>query len=233
MRLDKFICQVSSYSRSEAKVLLKKGSVAVNGLICKDGELKIDENQDSITINGKEICYQKYYYYLLHKPAGCITACEDPKEKTVMDFLKDAPGKNLAPVGRLDKDTEGLLLITNDGALSHNLLSPKKHIPKTYFVRCNFPFSVEDMQKLEEGVDIGDEKRTKPAKVKRISDNEMELTITEGRFHQVKRMLYAISNEVVYLKRISMGNLKLPEDIKCGKYRELTPDELIILKESL
>lgn len=232
MRLDKFICKVSSYSRSEAKNLLKKGSVTVNGIICKDGEVKIDENQDSITIHDKEISYREYYYYLLHKPAGCITACEDPKEKTVMDLLKDAPGKNLFPVGRLDKDTEGLLLITNDGALSHNLLSPKKHIPKTYFVRCKYPFSGEDMQKLEEGVDIGDEKRTKPAKVKRISDKEMELTITEGRFHQVKRMLSAISNEVVYLKRISMGNLKLPEDIKYGEYRELTLDELNELKES-
>ena len=163
---------------------------------------------------------------MLNKPAGVVSATTDNHDKTVLDLLKDAHGKDLFPVGRLDKDTEGLLLITNDGELSHNLLSPKKHVDKTYLVKTAESVTTEMVQALERGVDIGEEKLTLPAKVKVLEDKEIELTITEGKFHQVKRMLKAVDNEVVYLKRLSMGCLKLDETLKLGEYRELTEMEI-------
>ena len=150
--------------------------------------------------------------------------------QTVLDLLKDAPGKDLFPVGRLDKDTEGLLLITNDGELSHNLLSPKKHVDKTYLVETKVAVTEEMIHKLEQGVDIGEEQLTLPAKAERIEDKKIELTITEGKFHQVKRMLKAVNNEVIYLKRLSMGSLKLDDTLALGEYRCLTDNEVLELK---
>lgn len=232
MRLDKFLCEAGAGTRSEVKQLIKKGAVTVNGEVEKAADRKVKE-EDHVTLYGRALSYQRFRYYLLHKPSGVITATEDSRERTVMELLQGIDTKSLFPVGRLDKDTEGLLLLTNDGALAHRLLSPRKHVDKTYFVRTKLPLSEEAAERLAEGVDIGDEKLTMPAIVKRLGDTELELTIREGRFHQVKRMLSAVDNEVVYLKRLSMGTLRLPADLTPGAYRALTEEELRQLQESV
>lgn len=230
MRLDKFLCDTAGLTRTEAKNAVKKGQIAVNGQVQKAADFKVKETEDTVTFNGKPLSYAAFHYYMLHKPAGVITATEDKKESTVMDILKEEMVKNLFPVGRLDKDTEGLLLITDDGGLAHNLLSPKKHVDKEYLVKVRDSISEEDCRKLSEGVDIGDEKPTAPAKVERVAEKEILLTIREGRFHQVKRMLQAVGNEVVYLKRLSMGSLRLPKDLEKGAYRPLSEEEIYRIK---
>lgn len=230
MRLDKFLCDTAGLTRTEAKNAVKKGQIAVNGQVQKAADFKVKENTDTVTFQGKPLSYAAFHYYILHKPAGVITATEDKKESTVMDILREEKVKNLFPVGRLDKDTEGLLLITDDGELAHNLLSPKKHVDKEYLVKVRDSISEEDCRKLSEGVDIGDEKPTAPAKVERVAEKEILLTIREGRFHQVKRMLQAVGNEVLYLKRLSMGSLRLPEDLEKGAYRPLSEEEIYKIK---
>ena len=230
MRLDKFLCDTAGLTRTEAKNAVKKGQIAVNGQVQKAADFKVKENEDTVTFQGKPLSYAAFHYYMLHKPAGVITATEDKKESTVMDILKEEKVKNLFPVGRLDRDTEGLLLITDDGGLAHNLLSPKKHVDKEYLVKVRDSISEEDCKKLSEGVNIGDEKPTAPAKVERVAEKEILLTIREGRFHQVKRMLQAVGNEVVYLKRLSMGSLRLPEDLEKGAYRPLSEEEIYKIK---
>lgn len=225
IRLDKFLCETGAGSRSEVKGLIKKGRVTVNGAVVKAPETKVDEQGDQIALDAQPLSYEKFVYYMLHKPTGFVTATRDNHEKTVMELLKDAPGKDLFPVGRLDKDTEGLLLVTNDGALSHRLLSPAKHVEKTYLVKTAALVTDEMCRRLEAGVDIGDEKPTLPAKAEQTGENGLLLTITEGRFHQVKRMLLAVGNEVVYLKRLSMGPLVLDEALLKGEYRALTEKE--------
>lgn len=230
MRLDKFLCDTAGLTRTEAKNAVKKGQIAVNGQVQKAADFKVKENTDTVTFQGKPLSYAVFHYYMLHKPAGVITATEDKKESTVMDILREEKVKNLFPVGRLDKDTEGLLLITDDGELAHNLLSPKKHVDKEYLVKVRNSISEEDCRKLSEGVDIGDEKPTAPAKVERVAEKEILLTIREGRFHQVKRMLQAVGNEVLYLKRLSMGSLRLPEDLEKGAYRPLSEEEIYKIK---
>lgn len=230
MRLDKFLCDTAGLTRTEAKNAVKKGQIAVNGQVQKAADFKVKETTDTVTFQGKPLSYAAFHYYMLHKPAGVITATEDKKESTVMDILREEKVKNLFPVGRLDKDTEGLLLITDDGELAHNLLSPKKHVDKEYLVKVRDSISEEDCRKLSEGVDIGDEKPTAPAKVERVAEKEILLTIREGRFHQVKRMLQAVGNEVLYLKRLSMGRLRLPEDLEKGAYRTLSEEEIYKIK---
>lgn len=230
MRLDKFLCDTAGLTRTEAKNAVKKGQIAVNGQVQNTADFKVKENTDTVTFQGKPLSYAAFHYYMLHKPAGVITATEDKKESTVMDILREEKVKNLFPVGRLDKDTEGLLLITDDGELAHNLLSPKKHVDKEYLVKVRDSISEEDCRKLSEGVDIGDEKPTAPAKVERVAEKEILLTIREGRFHQVKRMLQAVGNEVLYLKRLSMGSLRLPEDLEKGAYRPLSEEEIYKIK---
>ncbi len=230
MRLDKFLCDTAGLTRTEAKNAVKKGQIAVNGQVQKAADFKVKETTDTVTFQGKPLSYAAFHYYMLHKPAGVITATEDKKESTVMDILREEKVKNLFPVGRLDKDTEGLLLITDDGELAHNLLSPKKHVDKEYLVKVRDSISEEDCRKLSEGVDIGDEKPTAPAKVERVAEKEILLTIREGRFHQVKRMLQAVGNEVLYLKRLSMGRLRLPEDLEKGAYRPLSEEEIYKIK---
>ena len=230
MRLDKFLCDTAGFTRTEAKNAVKKGQIAVNGQVQKTADFKVKENTDTVTFQGRPLSYAAFHYYILHKPAGVITATEDKKESTVMDILREEKVKNLFPVGRLDKDTEGLLLITDDGELAHNLLSPKKHVDKEYLVKVRDSISEDDCRKLSEGVDIGDEKPTAPAKVERVAEKEILLTIREGRFHQVKRMLQAVGNEVLYLKRLSMGSLRLPKDLEKGAYRPLSEDEIYKIK---
>ena len=228
MRLDKFLCEMGVGTRSEVKSILKKGLVTVNGEIIKKPEIKIDENQDKICYLGQALTYEAVQYFLLNKPAGCVTATKDNLSETVMSFLPDNRRDDLFPVGRLDKDTEGLLLITNDGQLAHELLSPRKHVDKTYFATIEGEVKEEHKQLFLEGLDIGDEDLTMPAKLKIISSgeiSEIELTIQEGRFHQVKRMFEAIGTKVTYLKRISMGPLSLGQ-LQPGEVRTLTEEEL-------
>lgn len=236
MRLDKFLADLQIGTRSQVKELIKKGLITVNGEIATKADFKINENTDCVTYKGNTLSYYKYRYFLLHKPSGIITATKDKHDKTVMDLLPKEFTGDFFPVGRLDKDTEGFLLITNDGELSHRLLSPKKHVAKTYYVECSGELTSEKKLQLEQGLDIGDEKITLPAKVEIILSEKahyiIKLTITEGRFHQVKRMIQAIGGEVTYLKRLSMGGLMLDESLQKGNYRELTPEEVDILKRN-
>lgn len=233
MRLDKFLTENEIGSRSQVKEYIKKGLIKVNGDICRQADTKIDESSDAVSYLDKPISYQRFMYFMLNKPQGVVTATKDNNDKTVMDLLSVERKKDLFPVGRLDKDTEGLLLITNDGALGHALLSPKKHVFKRYYVCCAKQILEADRRLLETGVDIGDEKPTLPAKVTIMSEMELELEIREGRFHQVKRMLQALNNEVVFLKRISFGSLLLDEKLLPGEYRELTEDEVILLRKDI
>ncbi|MCR5032390.1 MAG: rRNA pseudouridine synthase [Lachnospiraceae bacterium] len=231
IRLDKYLCEVNIGTRSEVKELIRKGRITVNGDVCKSPDRKINESE-TVCLDGQTVSYAVFHYLMFHKPAGVLTAARDKKQPTVMDYFRDYPGRDLNPVGRLDKDTTGLLLITNDGALSHMLLSPKKHVPKTYEVHLRDPIDPDACKKLEEGVDISEaepEPVTAPAKVTVIEDRLIHLTITEGRFHQVKRMLCAVGNEVTGLKRLSMGSLILDEALQEGEYRPLTGEEEALL----
>lgn len=230
IRLDKYLSERNVGSRSQIKEFLRKGQVCVNEQIVKDGAQKIDEHEDTVFFQGKVLPSSRFRYYMLNKPAGVVTATRDKVSGTVLDLLSVDGKQELFPVGRLDKDTEGLLLITNDGELSHKLLSPKKHVSKTYYVQLKEAITDEAKKSLEEGLDIGDEKKTLPAKVKVLSPHEIHLTITEGRFHQIKRMLIAVNNEVLYLKRLQMGTLILDAKLKPGDYRELLDEEIKKLK---
>ncbi len=230
LRLDKFLCDMNIGSRSQVKALIKQGAVTVNGTVIVKSEVKIDEHKDIVVFNGTALRYQKYAYYMLHKPKGVVSATEDNSNMTVIDLLKETGYKDLFPVGRLDKDTEGLLLITNDGRLAHDLLSPKKHIDKVYYVELEKDLSEQSISHLESGVDIGEDKITLPSQVKRLTTRSIHLTITEGKYHQVKRMMQAVDNAVIYLKRIAMGSLQLDESLPAGSYRELTENEISQLK---
>ena len=231
MRLDKFLCDCGLGTRSQIKKDIKSGLVMVNGVSTLKPEQRIDENEDCICYKGQLCTYEKYIYYMLHKPAGVVSATEDKRESTVLDLLGDDKREDLFPVGRLDKDTEGLLLVTNDGTLAHELLSPAKHVEKEY--ECHLAHPLDDVQKLqlEQGVDIGEKSLTKPAVVKILDEKKIALTITEGKFHQVKRMLHAVGNEVIYLKRIRMGTLTLDEKLPKGNYRRLTEEETESLRK--
>lgn len=232
MRLDKFLVEMGIGSRSQVKQLVKKGVVTVNGQTVKSSDIKVDEENDEIKYKGDLLSYVKYRYFVLNKPAGCVSATKDNVHQTVIDLLKGENVKDLFPVGRLDIDTEGLLLITNDGALSHRLLSPAHHVPKTYYADIDGYVTEETIALFEEGVDIGDDKPTLPAKLVILSADQknkrssVELTITEGRFHQVKRMFQAVQMEVIYLRRISMGPLCIDDKLPLGSYRALTEDEI-------
>ena len=230
IRLDKFLAQMNMGTRSEVKAFLKKGFVTVDGIIQKSPDFKIDPDIHEIAFQGKVLTYQEFYYYMLHKPAGVITATEDKVQKTVMSLLGEDARKDLFPVGRLDKDTEGLLLLTNDGELSHALLSPRKHVPKTYFVEVPQKLDLGQIEALEQGVDIGDDKKTLRAMVEILDDTHIHLTICEGRYHQVKRMLQAVGSEVLYLKRVTFGALVLDETLEKGSYRALTEEEITALR---
>lgn len=228
IRLDKFLADMGYGTRSEVKKEITKGNVKINGLPVRKPETKIDTEKDEVMYREQPAAYEKYEYYMLNKPAGVISATTDKKEKTVLDLIGEKQRKDLFPVGRLDKDTEGLLLITNDGELAHRLLSPKKHVDKVYYVRVQGELAEEDIRRLAEGIDIGEEKLTLPARLvirKSGQFSEAEITIQEGKFHQVKRMFHALGKEVVYLKRLSMGTLVLDGNLKPGEYRKLTKEE--------
>lgn len=226
MRLDKFLANSGIGSRKEVKELIKQGLVFVNDERIKNSDKNIDEIKDIIKIRDKCIEYRKYVYIMLNKPQNIISATEDNKHKTVIDLIKGYDTYNIFPVGRLDIDTEGLLLLTNDGKLSHNLLSPKKHIEKEYFVKLKENINDIDINKVENNIELEDGYICKKAKIKRLSKNELNISITEGKFHQVKRMFKAVGNEVIFLKRVRMANILLDKNLKSGEYRELTDDEL-------
>ena len=231
MRLDKFLCDNNIGTRSQVKEYIKKGQVAINGQIVKKPETKVNEDTDIVICQGKEIHYQKYVYYMLNKPEGVVSATNDNTAPTVVSLLTVPEQKELFPVGRLDKDTTGLLLLTNDGALAHDLSSPKKHVDKVYYAKIDGMVSEEDVKRFAEGIDIGaeEEEMTRPAKLdimKSAEESEIRLTIHEGKFHQVKRMFLAVGKEVTYLKRERMGTLCLDENLKPGEYRLLTEEEI-------
>lgn len=228
IRLDKYLADMNLGTRAQVKEYIKKGKVQINGQVQKKPEIKVNIYQDEIMVDGKRVKYISYEYYMLHKPKGVVSATQDKRDKTVIDLIFGKNRKDLFPVGRLDKDTEGLLLITNDGELAHRLLSPKKHVEKTYFAQIQGVVTEEDIKKFKEGIDIGEEKPTLPAKLsvlKMGTISEIEVTIVEGKFHQVKRMFAAIGKPVLYLKRLSMGALVLDESLKKGEYRPLTEQE--------
>ena len=235
LRLDKYLSEMGRGTRSQVKKEIARGAVLVNGIPAKRPEMKIDTETDCVEISGEAVSYEKYRYYMLNKPAGVISAAQDKKERTVVDLLEKENGNGLFPVGRLDRDTEGLLLITNDGELAHRLLSPKKHVDKLYFARVRGRVQDKDAAKFRQGLDIGDEKLTMPAMLKILQAgecSEVEVTIQEGRFHQVKRMFHAVGKEVTYLKRLRMGPLSLDESLAPGEYRKLTQEEVEALKKT-
>ncbi len=227
MRLDKFLCETTGVSRSDAKKLVRAGRVSVDNQVAKSGDTNIKEDIQTVCLDGNELCYEQFRYYILYKPAGCVTALTDGRYPTVMEYLRGENLKDLSPVGRLDLDTEGLLLITNDGQLSHRLLSPAHHVPKTYFARLDKPVPKEAIERMKEGLDIGDDKPTLPAElvIDENDDKSAYLTITEGRYHQVKRMFEVFGCTVVYLKRLNFGKLTLG-DLKPGEYKKISIKEV-------
>lgn len=226
MRLDKYLTTLGIGSRSQVKELIKKGKIKVNNEKVNKPELHIDEKHDIVNMDGLDLSYHKFYYYMLNKPADVVTAVSDFQYKTVMDLMHVTPKKGLFPVGRLDKDTEGLLLITNDGELSHMLLSPGKHVDKTYYVELDGTIKEEYVETFKEGFDIGLRTITKPAKLEIIDENRAYVTITEGKYHQVKRMFKHFGLTVTYLKRLKMGPLILDDSLASGEYRALTEEEI-------
>lgn len=239
MRLDKFLVACAVGSRTEVKNFLKAGRVTVNGKKEKSAKLQINEDTDEICFDGQKLEYEEFVYYMMNKPQGVISATEDPKHKTVLDLLDDlARSKEVFPVGRLDIDTHGLLLLTNDGKLAHALLSPKRHVDKTYLARINGVMTDADVETFAQGVPLKDF-TCQPAKLELVSiDREKDqslvrVTIAEGKFHQVKRMVAYCGKEVVDLQRLTMGTLTLDEDLKRGEWRRLTKNELEALLESV
>jgi len=266
VRLDKYLADMGVGTRSEVKNLTRKGRITINGETVKKPEIKITISEDIVTVNGMQVDYVTYEYFMLNKPAGVISASSDPKAETVIDLIEDAARKDLFPVGRLDKDTEGLLLITNDGDLAHRLLSPKKHVDKVYYAIVLGKVSNEHVSLFEQGLKVDEELTAMPAKLKiigstqvafkeiykkieaeedylkekglldcdasgKLDATEIELTIREGKFHQVKRMFEAVDCKVIYLKRMSMGSLKLDESLTPGEYRMLTEEEIKELRQ--
>ncbi len=237
-RLDKFLVEMSVASRSVIKEMAKKGRITVNGEVAKASDIKIDENSDVIAVDGQVITFSDMEYFMLNKPAGVITATMDKKAKTVLDLIDERTRNDLFPVGRLDKDTEGLLLITNDGDLAHRLLAPKKHVDKVYYADIHGIVTKEHVELFAAGITLLDGTPVMPGELVILEVDEEEhtskiqLTIHEGKFHQVKRMFEAVGTEVTYLKRLSMGPLVLDAMLKPGEYRRLTEEEINLLKEA-
>lgn len=233
-RLDKIIASTGRYSRREVKTLVREGRVLVDGRIAASPEDKCDPLTACIRVNGEALFYREHTYVMLHKPAGVLSATEDGRGKTVLDLLAPEYRRiGLFPVGRLDKDTEGLLLLTDDGALAHDLLAPKKHVDKVYFARTEGALGEEDCAAFAAGITLGDGLSCLPAKLEILksgAQSEALVTVCEGKFHQVKRMLASRGNPVIYLKRLSMGPLTLDETLPKGEYRLLTAQEIAALR---
>jgi len=228
MRLDKIISATGKKSRREVRQMVKEGRILVNGAFAASPDEKFDPEETEILLDGEDLGYRRYTYVLMHKPAGVLTATEDARADTVLSLLPPEL-QQLFPVGRLDKDTEGLLLLTNDGDLAHRLLSPKNHVEKVYYARVEGELTEDDCRAFAAGMTLGDGQKCMPAGLKRLSASEALVTLHEGKFHQVKRMLAARGKPVVYLKRLAMGPLRLEDSLPKGAYRFLTEKE----KESL
>ena len=233
MRIDKLLANSGYGSRKEVKQLLKSGAVLCNDVKISDAKKHVNPDKDVITVYGEQVNYKEYIYLLMNKPAGYISATEDDRLKTVLDLLEpEDASKKPFPVGRLDRDTEGLLVLTNDGQLAHEVLAPKKHVPKTYYAVIQGIVTEEDIEQFAKGVTLDDGYVTKPGKLRILTSgpkSEIEVIITEGKYHQVKRMFEAGGKKVVYLKRIKMGELELDESLKTGEYREMTEEEINLL----
>ena len=230
MRLDKFISTTTTLSRAEAKKIIKKG-ILINDILIKSSDYKVDENNDIVIVNGSRLVYQKYVYIMMNKPQNVISATEDMIDKTVVDILKDKDRiHKVFPVGRLDKDTEGLMLLTNDGELAHKLISPKKDVEKKYYVEVIGELKEEYLELVKDGLVLDDGYKCKSARLEILESSKdkscANIYITEGKFHQVKRMMKALGTSVTYLKRLSIGSSILDENLKLGEYRYLTDKEL-------
>lgn len=241
LRLDKYLADAGIGTRSEVKAYIKKGFITVNDIIAKKPDIKVNPETDLVAFQNEPVTLSFFEYYILNKPAGYVSATKDNNAPTVLSLI-ESNRKNLFPVGRLDKDTEGLLLITNDGALSHKLLSPKRHVDKTYYAIVEGIVTTEDVDAFERGLEIGDEDLdvALPAKltIMQTEQNERELsyiyvTIQEGKFHQIKRMFQAVGKKVIYLQRVTFGPLSIPEDLPPGEYRALTKDEIRMLYDTV
>ena len=234
MRLDKYLSDMGAGTRSELKKEIRKSGVTVDGVIVKDPGFSVCSSSH-VVFRGSVVAYEEFVYYMLNKPAGIISASEDELEPTVVDLISEPKRRDLFPVGRLDRDTEGLLLITNDGALSHRLLSPKHHVDKVYYARVSGILSDSDVELFRDGLVLTDGLECLPADLKVLSVSEeeyiseAEITVREGKFHQVKSMFGSVGAEVIYLKRLSMGPLTLDPGLAPGEYRRLTPEELVSL----
>jgi len=230
IRLDKILANSGYGSRKEVKALIKSGSVSVSGRIMNDPGYQVDVDTDSVSVNGEALEYSEFCYLMMNKPAGVLSATWDRDGQTVIDLLPEPYNKmDLFPAGRLDKDTEGLLLLTNDGQLAHKLLSPKKHVPKTYYARVSGHAGPDDIEVFNRGIQLDEDFTTLPARLEVLNsgeESEVLITIYEGKFHQIKRMFEAVNKKVMYLKRLSMGSLKLDEHLPAGSFRELTEAEL-------
>ncbi len=231
MRLDKFLSETGTASRSESKKAAKSGNITVNGAVVKDTSLHIDPEQDAVIYMGIPVLYQKFVYLMMNKPAGILSATEDGAGETVLDLVPEKYRKmGLFPCGRLDKNTLGLLILTNNGALAHKLLSPKCHVEKTYRFECERPLTNADCELLCHGVDIGEKSSTQPAKLTLFSETSGEITVTEGKFHQIKRMFQAVCNKITYLERVKFADLPLDPALARGEWRELTEEEASLIE---
>lgn len=246
MRLDKLLTELTGMTRSQAREAIQGGRVCVNKEVKKVTAEHVKETEDFVTLDGQELVFQKYVYYMLNKPAGTVSATQDKAAQTVIGLFaqEDRKKKNLFPVGRLDKDTEGLLLVTNDGPLSHRLLAPKRHADKLYFAKLAREITEDDIALFASGMKVDEELTALPAVLRRLSGEEEKaflpdggtgaaVTLHEGKFHQVKRMFAAVGNEVLYLKRMAMGGVTLDGALAPGEYRELTAEEVSRLRESV
>ncbi len=233
-RIDKVLANLGYGTRKEVKSIIKNGGVAIDGIAVYDSGTHVDPDRQCISVNGERINYKEFVYIMMNKPAGVISSTEDSMDKTVIDILTpDYRVFNLSPIGRLDKDTVGLMLLTNDGDLTHRIISPKNHVPKVYYAKINGVVTSEDIQKFKEGVTLDDGYKTMPANLKIIESGDVstiELEIFEGKFHQVKRMFESVDKKVTYLMRLSIGPIGLDPSLSQGSFRELTYDELSILK---
>lgn len=234
-RLDKILASQGTLSRRDVKEIVKKGRITVNGVVAKKSDIKIDIDNDTVTLDGETLSLKEHIYIMLNKPQGIVSASESDTDETVVDLVPDELyRKGLFPAGRLDKDTTGFVLITDDGDFAHKILSPKNHIFKTYLATLEHTLSDSDIQMLEKGITLADGTTLKEAKVEIIKDGEhplVQIMICEGKYHQVKRMFAAAGNKVIALHRSKMGNLELDKDLKPGECREITENELILLCE--
>ena len=233
VRLDKYLADMRMGTRSEVKKYIRKGRVQVDGIIVKESDLKLDFTNSEVLFDNMKVEYETFEYYMLNKPAGVVSATSDNYNKTVVELITDAKNKDLFPVGRLDKDTEGLLLITNDGDLAHRLLSPKKHVSKIYYAQVDGLLTQAEVTLFAQGIELNEEFTTLPARLDIIEAGEIstaKVTIFEGKFHQIKRMFESVGKDVFYLKRLSMGKLILDETLAPGEFRRLTKEELASIK---